>query len=72
MMDMYEEIIDSICQAYGIKKMHLLSKRRDKKLVYVKKLTYVTLRNLGLSLPKIGKLLNKDHTTILHGIRTFK
>lgn len=29
----------------------------------------IAMRNRGASLPRIGQLLNRDHTTILHGIR---
>lgn len=70
-MDKYEKIIEDICEKYGVKKQHLLSRRRDAELVKIKKLTYWTLRQAGLSLPKIGKLMNKDHSTVLYGIRTF-
>jgi chromosomal replication initiation ATPase DnaA len=71
-MDKYENIIDDIFEKYGVKKQHLFSRRRNAELVKVKKLTYWTLRQAGLSLPKIGKLMNKDHSTVLYGIRTFK
>lgn len=27
------------------------------------------LRDRGLSLPSIGRMLNRDHTTVVHGLR---
>lgn len=71
-MDKYEEIIENICNSYGIRKEHLLSRRRDKNLVKIKKLCYKLLRETGLSYPKIGKLMHKNHTTVLKVLRGMK
>ena len=61
--------IEDLCDKYGIKKIHLLSKRRDKKLIEAKKAIYQELRDTGLSYPEIGKLVNKHHTTILRVLK---
>ena len=29
----------------------------------------VALRDEGFSMPRIGRILNRDHTTVLHGLR---
>lgn len=71
-MEVYEEIIESLCESYGIRKEHLLSRRRDKELVKVKKLCYSMLRQEGLSYPQIGKLMHKNHTTVLKVLRGMK
>lgn len=68
----YDTIIDDICDNYGVKKEHLLSRRRDKELVKVRKFAYSLLRKQGLSFPKIGKLMNKHHTTVMKVLRDDK
>lgn len=68
-MEKYEKLIEDICFAFNLRKEHILSKRRDKRLIEVKKLIYWILRNEGLSFPQIGKLMNKDHSTILKVLR---
>lgn len=61
--------IEDLCDKYGVKKIHLISKRRGKELIEAKKAIYQELRDAGLSYPEIGKLVNKHHTTILRVLK---
>lgn len=54
------------CVKYEVDKCILLSKRRTADLVEKRKLIAKDLRELGLSYPAIGKLLNRHHTTVMH------
>lgn len=49
---------------------HLQSKSRKKEIVFQRRQLAIELREQGLSLPKIGKILNRNHTTILYYLRT--
>ena len=69
---MYEDKIDEICRMYGVERIHLFSRRRDKKVVEARKTAYWVLRNCGLSFPQIGKIMHKDHTTVLKVLRGMK
>jgi hypothetical protein len=59
---------------FGLKVDDLLSDRRTQPLCRRRQIAmYVAHRTTGRSLPFIGKKMGgKDHTTILHGIRTVK
>lgn len=71
-MEYYEEKLEEICRMYGVEKMHLLSRRREKHLMEARKVAYWVLRNCGLSFTEIGKLMNKSHTTVLKVLRGIK
>jgi len=44
----------------------LLSPCRKAELVFIRALIVIILRNKGYSLEKTGRILNRDHATILH------
>lgn len=64
------KIIKVVCDFFGVEKKDILSKRRNKELVYPRQIIMYLLRGeLNYSYPKIGKELGgKDHTTIIHGV----
>jgi chromosomal replication initiation ATPase DnaA len=47
----------------------LLGRDRHKSVTTARRALYLALRMHGLSLPEIGILLGRDHTTILAGLR---
>ena len=64
-----ERILTIISQHYQITTTELLGPRRHKELVHPRQITMYLLRSeLEFSFPKIGRELNKDHTTIMHGV----
>lgn len=65
-----DDILKSFCGEYDVQKDDLLSKKRGS-LVNVRKSIAVKLRGEGWSYPKIGKLLHRHHTSIMHllGVR---
>jgi chromosomal replication initiator protein len=63
-----EKILNEVSEFYGLKKDEILGKKRDKALVHPRQITMYLLRHeLNFSYPKIGKELQRDHTTIIHG-----
>jgi hypothetical protein len=67
------QILDFICEKHGLTLWQLKSKSRSKYLVRARweaaYLIYDQCRHL--SLPQVGKILCRDHSTILHGIREY-
>jgi hypothetical protein len=59
------------CAAEGNFPIRLLSSDyRNRHIVRLRqKAMYRMHRELGWSLPRIGRMLNRDHTTVLHGVR---
>jgi chromosomal replication initiation ATPase DnaA len=66
------QIVNRICRATGVSKHDLLSNRRDPNLVFARHaVIYWVCRRTNMSLPQIGRMLGRDHTTCLHGKRVY-
>lgn len=63
-------ILEETAAYFGLEPKDLLSKSRSRPLTTARHVAMYLLRELtGLSLIKVGELFNRDHTTVLHGIR---
>ena len=63
-----EKALQVVAKIYGTTHSELIGKSRDKNISTARQiLMYLWHKNFGLSLPIIGKMLKRDHTTILHG-----
>ena len=57
---------------YKVSYDKILSHTRDKELITPRKAMMFLMREyLGLSYPYIGRRLNRDHSTVIYGVRTF-
>lgn len=62
------EIIKAVCEHYQTTKIDFLSQRRHAKLVRARQVAGYLARHLTLaSFPEIGRLVQRDHTTVIHG-----
>lgn len=66
-----QEIQLTVCEYFGITMMDLIGPRRMEKQSNARQVGYYLCKQLtGRSLPEIGRRFgNRDHTTILHGVR---
>lgn len=66
-----KEIIETVASYYSVTVVDIASARRTMNIMIPRQAVMYLARELtGLSLPQIGaRLGNRDHTTILHGIR---
>lgn len=64
-----EIIITTVCAQSNITPAELLSHQRDKRLVTARKQCARALRSINLSFPKIAKIMNRDHSSIVHYIK---
>jgi chromosomal replication initiator protein len=63
-------ILFAVARYYGVKADDLKAKSRQKQIVAPRQIGMYLLReDAHLSTPEIGRLLNRDHTTVLHGIK---
>ena len=68
----WKEILRETCAKYKIHPEEVLGKSREWPLIYCRREVYYRLRTeLGMSLNQIGLKLNKDHTSVLHGVREY-
>ena len=65
-----ELILDEVADHYGLTRQDLVGKSRSRPLTNARHVAmYLTRECTGLSLIKIGELFDRDHTTVMHGIR---
>jgi len=60
--------IDAIAQEHGYTVEDILGKSRLKHLVSVRRLCVLMLRDCGYSTTEIGRLMDRDHSTIVHAL----
>jgi hypothetical protein len=62
--------VEEIVTAGGMTMADLRAPSRKRELVEVRRIVAIYLRQRGCSLPEIGRVLNRDHSTVLHLLRT--
>ena len=61
-----DKIFGAVEKKYGVSKSELISKSRVKEIAQARHITIHLIRTMTeMSLPAIGKLFNRDHTTVL-------
>lgn len=66
-------IINNVTHHYGVSNTDVLGLSRSVNTVRARQVIMYRLREeLGLPFPKIGEILNRDHTTVMHGYRKVK
>lgn len=68
-IDITDNVISAVAEYYGISREMLLSRSRSMPLVRQRQVAMSIARDFGCSLPSIALVLDKDHTTVLHGVR---
>jgi chromosomal replication initiation ATPase DnaA len=62
-------VLNEIADRHGVQKQLLTSDLRNEHLVRARQEAYSELYSLGFSSSHIGRILNRDHSTVLHGIK---
>lgn len=66
-------VIETVAKYYGLDPKDLLGKSRLKDIKTARQIAmYIMNEELSLSTVRIGQEFNKDHTTIMHGIKVVK
>lgn len=64
------EIVEAACVAFDISLRDVMSERRDRVAARARQAAMFLAKEMTpLSLPQIGRLLNRDHTTVIHAAR---
>jgi chromosomal replication initiation ATPase DnaA len=58
-----------VCTAFNVHPDSVLGHSRNANVAAARQLLYWLLRQDGLSYPKIGALVGRHHTTVIHGVR---
>ncbi len=62
-------VVDSLCSGHGVPRDLVLGRSRPKSVAFARNRLYAELSRTGLSYPEIGSLLDRDHTTVMAGVR---
>ena len=63
-------VLLAVARYYGVKADDLKARSRHKQIVEPRQIAMYLLReDAHLSTPEVGRMLNRDHTTVLHGIK---
>ena len=66
------EAITEIAEAHRLTLEDILGLRRNKYLVMVRRKCVVMLREKGYSTTEIGRIMKRDHSTIVHALQRHK
>jgi chromosomal replication initiation ATPase DnaA len=61
--------MDAIAELYGYTLADILGRSKPKPLVEVRRKCVVRLREKGYSTTEIGRIMNRDHSTIVHSLQ---
>ena len=64
--------INAIAQEYGYTVDDVLGYSKPKELVKIRRLCVVMLREKGYSTTEIGRIMQRDHSTICHALNMYE
>jgi chromosomal replication initiation ATPase DnaA len=62
-------IVDAVAEATGIQARFLYGHGRTARVAEARQLIYYLAHKKGINYSAIGRAMNRDHTTVIHGIR---
>ena len=65
-------VVQSVSWASRVPKQDIRGRKRYRKAASARTAVYWVLRELGLSYPAIGRLMRRDHATVIWGVRSFE
>lgn len=60
-------IVEAVCAETGVPDYEILGESRIREFVRARQYAMWKCREQGYSFPEIGRVFNRDHTTIIHG-----
>lgn len=68
-----EKIFNSVYKKYNIKKDEIVSSKRTKEIANARHITVYIIRQVtDMSLPNIGKIIERDHSTVISSLDTIE
>lgn len=61
--------VDAVAEATGLQPRVIYGASRKRQIAMARQLVMFLAHRDGVSLSTIGRALNRDHTTVLHGVR---
>jgi chromosomal replication initiation ATPase DnaA len=67
--DLVKSIAHAVCEKSGTQVSEVFSTNRARHVVATRHLVMYLAHKAGLSYPEIGKAINRDHTTVMEGVK---
>lgn len=64
-----KEIIELTAKAYKLTPISLINQDRRPSIVHARQVAYWLLRQNRFSFPQIGRMMKRDHSTVMHGCK---
>lgn len=65
----YTEVIEHVCNKHSINEALIMSRVRTKYVCSIRHELMYKLKAVGYNLSEIGNILDRDHTTVLNGLK---
>lgn len=66
-------VLKTVCKHFSVTLVQLKSKRRDRLIAWPRQLAmHYLFFHCGINKVQIGKMFNRDHTTVIHSLRTIR
>lgn len=67
-----DDILDKVCNHYGVSQQHVFSKSRKRDYVQVRQISmYLAQKHTKMPASRIGQLIGgRDHSTVIHSCNT--
>ena len=62
-------IVDVVANVTGVPACAILGRCRQPQIARARHMTYLAMYARGASFETIGRLMQRDHSTVLHGVR---
>ena len=63
------DVIDAVCKHYSVSRRAIMGKARSRIIARPRQvLMYLLRTELGLPLEEVGRLVGRDHSTVIHGV----
>lgn len=68
-----DRILEKVAKKYGVTVEDIKGTKRTKEIAWARHISIYLIRRLTeMSLPQIGRLLNRDHTTVINSLKTIE
>ncbi len=65
-----QQAIETTAQRFGYQANEILARDRHAHLVRARAVAMLEVRKLGFSYPEIAKAFGRDHTTVIHAVKS--
>ncbi len=71
--DLYSTVFATVASVFHIERAEIISKCRAQRLITARHAAmYLAWKVSGASMPALGRLFNREHSTVIHGIRAIE